>query len=71
MKYTLCSLALLTGSFALMPHAALAADGSIYMDDIQQFRYVDVDKAVRAALTAGKPKSPIILAVNVTAVPLP
>ncbi len=30
------------------------ADGSIYMDNVQQFRYVDVDKAVRAALAAGK-----------------
>lgn len=30
------------------------ADGSIYMDNVQQFRYVDVDKAVRAAIAAGK-----------------
>lgn len=26
----------------------------MYMDNIQQFRYVDVDKAVRAAIAAGK-----------------
>ncbi len=30
------------------------ADGSIYMDNVQQFRYVDVDKAVCAAIKAGK-----------------
>jgi len=31
-----------------------SADGSMYMDNAQQFRYVDVDKAVRAAIAAGK-----------------
>ncbi|MFU2317709.1 CBM96 family carbohydrate-binding protein [Rahnella sp. PCH160] len=36
------------------PAFKYTADGSIYMDNVQQFRYVDVDKAVRAALAAGK-----------------
>lgn len=37
-----------------MPKPNYNADGSMYMDNVQQFRYVDVDKAVRAALAAGK-----------------
>lgn len=36
------------------PSFKYSADGSIYMDNIQQFRYVDVDSAVRAAIAAGK-----------------
>lgn len=36
------------------PAFKYTADGSMYMDNVQQFRYVDVDKAVRAAIAAGK-----------------
>jgi len=36
------------------PSFKYTADASLYMDNVQQFRYVDVDKAVRAAIAAGQ-----------------
>ena len=36
------------------PSFKYSSDASLYMNNTQQFRYVDVDSAVRAALAAGK-----------------